>query len=53
MIEFYHSIGLFHYLFTYEKSYPLNSVFKDILLKLGYEEYSIYNNLGDYSNVGY
>lgn len=47
IIDYYHSIGLFHYLFTTEPEYPANANYQKILLKLGYTEYENYSNLGD------
>lgn len=51
MINFYHSIGMFHYLFTKQINYPLNTLFQKVLLSLGYNEYKVYHNLGDFYNV--
>lgn len=51
MIEFYHSIGMFHFIFSQEPKYPYNSLFQQLLLRLGYEEYQIYQDLGDFSDV--
>lgn len=51
MIEFYHSIGMFHYMFKYEPDYPYNTIFQDLLIKLNYNEYKMYKNLGDFKNA--
>lgn len=50
LFEYYHSIGLFHWLFTTEPNYPCNTEFQNLLLKLNYFEYENYNNLGEYRN---
>ena len=46
-IDFYHSIGLFHYIFKNEPLYPCNKVYQEILIASGYDEYKIYQNLGE------
>lgn len=51
LLEYYHSIGLFHYLFQNEPEYPANIIFQDLLVKNGYLEYQIYKDLGDLTNV--
>lgn len=51
LFHYYHSIKLFHYMFLNEQDYPLNSIFRDMLIELGYEEYKNYTQLGDFSNV--
>lgn len=53
LMEYYHSIGLFHWLFQNEPAYPSNGPFKDLLVKLGYVEYKRYNNLGEFNNNEY
>ena len=42
LFHYYHSIKLFHYMFLNEQDYPLNSIFRDMLIELGYEEYKNY-----------
>ena len=51
LLEYYHSIGLFHYLFQNEPEYPANIIFQDLLVKQGYLEYQDYKDLGDLTNV--
>lgn len=53
VMEYYHSIGLFHWLFTTEPEYPSNGPFKDLLIKMGYTEYQKYDNLGEFNNNEY
>lgn len=53
IIHFYHSIGLFHYLFTTEPEYPINTIYLQLLQYLGYKEYNNYQNLGEYSDYEY
>lgn len=43
LTEFYHSKGLFHYLFQQEPDYPLNKEWQQYLINLGYNEYIKYN----------
>lgn len=50
LLEYYHSVGLFHWLFTEEPEYPCNQAFQKLLLNLNYTEYDKYNNLGSYKN---
>lgn len=50
LMNYYHSIGLFHWLFQTEPKYPSNKAFQDLLIKIGYTEYEIYTELGDFSN---
>lgn len=42
IIDFYHSKGLFHYLFQNEPNYPLNREWQIFLINLGYDEYKNY-----------
>jgi hypothetical protein len=39
LLEYYHSIGMFHYIFTTEPLYPANTIFQDLLVNAGYKEY--------------
>lgn len=48
LIEYYHSIGMFHYIFEVEPMYPVNTLFKNLLLHFGYLEYTKYQKLGDF-----
>ena len=48
ILDFYHSIGLFHYIFKTEPLYPCNTSFKNLLLNRGYKEYIQYQQLGDF-----
>ena len=50
LLEYYHSVGLFHWLFTEEPKYPCNQAFQNLLLKLNYMEYDKYKDLGNYKN---
>ena len=42
-MEFYHNIGMFHYIFTNYKDYPDNKIYYNLLIELGYEEYKKYS----------
>lgn len=48
LLDYYHSIGLFHHIFNVEPRYPVNTIFKELLLKHGYNEYKKYTTLGDF-----
>lgn len=41
-IDFFHSIGLFHYIFKYYPMYPEYQLLKTLLLSFDYNEYKIY-----------
>lgn len=41
-IDFFHSIGLFHYIFKYCPTYPEYRLLKTLLLSFDYDEYKIY-----------
>lgn len=47
IVEYYHDVGIFHWLFQTEPEYPCNTSFKKLLLKLGYLEYEKYTDLGE------
>ena len=51
LLEYYHSIGMFHYIFTTEPLYPANTIFQDLLVNAGYKEYQQYKDLGDFNYV--
>lgn len=53
VMEFYHSVGLFHWLFQNEPEYPSNGPFRDLLIKMGFLEYQKYQNLGEFNSYEY